>query len=105
MTGAHLHRGEVEAAAVVVVVLRFEVVVVVVAAEEEEEELHHSEVAVVAEAAEAVEVKSQNHLLGEEAAVQKEAPFFQAEAEAVQVQPDGPRGAEVAEVARAGRLR
>jgi hypothetical protein len=79
-----------------VVVLRFEVVVVVVVvagAAGAAKMLHYSEVAAeVVGAVGAVGVQIQNHSPGEAGAVQKEAPFFQAEA--VQVQPDGPRGAE-----------
>ena len=82
------------------VVLRpeVEVVAVVVAAEV----LHHFEVGEAAAEVE-VEVQSQNHSVGEEAAVQTEAQFFQAEA--VRVQPDGPREVAEAEAAQVGRLR
>ena len=95
----HLPRAAAEEE-VVVVVLRpeVEVVAVVVAAEV----LHHFEVGEAAAEVE-VEVQSQNHSVGEEAAVQTEAQFFQAEA--VRVQPDGPREVAEAEAAQVGRLR
>ena len=75
------------------------------AAEAEEERLHsevvEAEVAVAAAAA--AVVRSQNYSVGEVVAVQTEVLFFQAEA--VQVQLDGPRGvAAEAEAARLERL-
>ena len=68
------------------------------------EVLHHSEVEeVVGVVGVGAGVQSQNHSVGEEAAVQTEALFFQAEA--VRAQLDGQRGVAEAEAARVGRLR
>jgi hypothetical protein len=69
-------------------------------AAEGEEERHHSEAVEAAAAAVVVVVRSQNHSVGEVVAVQTEVLFFQAEA--VQVQLDGPRG--VAAAARVEQL-
>ena len=99
-----LPREEVVAVAVVVPLPEEEAE----AAAEAEEERHHSEVveaevAAAAAAAAAAVVQSQNYSVGEVVAVQTEVLFFQAEA--VQVQLDGPRGvAAEAEAARLERL-
>lgn len=95
----HLPRAEV---VVVVAVVALRPEVEVEAEVVEAEVLHQFEVEAAAEVA-GVEVQSQNHWVGEEAAVQAEAQFFQAEA--VRVQLDGPREVAAAEAARVGRLR
>jgi hypothetical protein len=78
----------------------------VVGAEVGVEVLHHPEVAGAAGAAEVVGVQGQDRSLREEeAVVQREALFFLAEVEAVQVLLDGRRGAEVAVAAPVVRLR
>jgi hypothetical protein len=98
----HLPREEEEVAAAEVEVLRPEVEAEVEV--EAAEVLHHSEVEVEeAAAAVGVGVQSQNHSVGEEAAVQTEALFFQAEA--VRAQLDGQRGEAAVEAERVGRLR
>jgi hypothetical protein len=75
-------------------------------AAEGEEERHHSEAVEAAAAAAVVVVvvvvRSQNHSVGEVVAVQTEVLFFQAEA--VQVQLDGPRGVAAAAAARVEQL-
>ena len=96
-----LPREEVAAAAAAAVVVLLPEVEGEEAAEGEEER-HHSEAVEAAAVVVVVVVQSQNHSVGEMVAVQTEVLFFQAEA--VQVQLDGPRGVAAAAAARVEQL-